>query len=170
MTMVRGLAIALAILTKLVAAGVVYYYVHPIGVRLAESWMGVRSFGDAASIALVCGGGLIAVFSAATALAVAARGRERVLRSAGVTCLLLVTGGALLIGTWITTSYALKTGAMLIATDAYNKYPPILASYDFEALFVHFGRLVLLADIVLTVIAARKPRAGHPSVQQILPA
>ncbi|GEM_PF-6293286 len=158
MTIVRGVAIALAIAVKLLAAAVAYYYVHPVGVRLAEGWMGVRGFREGAGFGLLCGVAVLVVFVCGTALAALAQGRERTVRAAGATALLLAASGMLLIAGWVVTSPSLHNGARLIATDMYVKYPPILASYDFEALFVPLGFLVLTADLVLTLIAATTPR------------
>jgi len=167
--MLRGVAITLAIATKIVAAAVAYYYVHPIGVRVAETWMGARGFRDGAGFGLLCGAAVVAVFVASTALAAATQGRERTVRAAGATGLLLLAAGVMLIGGWFASSRALYNGARLIATDMYNKYPPILASYDLERLFVPLGGLVIMADVAIVLIAATTPR-GPDDVQNSLQA
>jgi hypothetical protein len=160
MTILRGVAIALAIVVKLVAAAVAFYYVHPIGVRVAENWMGVRGFSDGAGVGLLCAAAVATAFVAGTALAALAQGRARAVLAAGATAQLFTAAGLFLAIAWIATSLSLHNGARLIATDMYNKYPPILASYDLEAYFVPLGLLVLLADLVVTLIAANTPRRG----------
>ncbi len=151
----RGLPVAIALAVKIAAAVLPVYYMYPLGIRFAESWMRVRDprdgFGNGFLVAL----GVFVAFVGSSALAASGAGRTCMVRACAATAWLVGSSTAVVLAAWLTKIPSPSRGAEMIATHMYVKYPPIEAIWPLIDLARSFGFVTLLADIATTIAIVR---------------